>query len=172
VANEGALGPEERRGRGLDEAAIDVPVSERWDVRPAPEEARRAAAPAQGRRHDGRGRTDGAEQAKGGEESPDEAARKKRRRWLIIGALALLALIRAAWYGVHWYTVGRYLVSTDDAYTEADNVALRRSSAATRTSWPTWTASGSWVGCCSPASSPSSSCRSRGQAPHRARIDG
>jgi membrane fusion protein (multidrug efflux system) len=126
VANESALGPEERRGRGLDEAAIDMPVSGRWDVRPAPEEARRAAAPAQGRRREERVRIEGAEkeQAKEGEESPDEAARKKRRRWLIIGAVALLALIGAAWYGVHWYTVARYLVSTDDAYTEADNVTL------------------------------------------------
>jgi membrane fusion protein (multidrug efflux system) len=126
VANESALAPEERPGRGLDEAAIDVPASERWDVRPRPEEARRPAAPARGRRREERGRTGDAEKdrAKGGDESPDEASRNKRRRWLIIGAAALLVLIGAAWYGVHWYTVGRYLVSTDDAYTEADNVAL------------------------------------------------
>jgi len=45
------------------------------------------------------------------------------RRFLLAGtAVALLA--GATWYGWDYWTVGRYLVSTDDAYVKADNTTI------------------------------------------------
>ncbi len=41
---------------------------------------------------------------------------------LVLGAL--LALGVAGWYGQYWWTTGRYLVSTDDAYVGAKNATL------------------------------------------------
>lgn len=49
--------------------------------------------------------------------------RARIRRTLIAGtAVALLAA--ASWYGWHYWTVGRFLVSTDDAYVKADNTTI------------------------------------------------
>jgi membrane fusion protein, multidrug efflux system len=52
---------------------------------------------------------------------------KPRRRWARVLALmsgALLLLAGAGWYGDYWWTTGRYLVSTDDAYVGAKNATL------------------------------------------------
>ena len=38
--------------------------------------------------------------------------------------MALVVLVGGGWYGWRWWTVGRYMVSTDDAYTEADSVTV------------------------------------------------
>src|ERR1700690_1771747 len=46
-----------------------------------------------------------------------------RKKMLFFGALALLALAAAS-YGVHWFLVGRFHVSTDDAYVRANNTTL------------------------------------------------
>jgi membrane fusion protein, multidrug efflux system len=45
------------------------------------------------------------------------------RKLLMVGA-ALAVLAGAAWYGWDYWTVGQYLVSTDDAYVKADNVTI------------------------------------------------
>jgi membrane fusion protein (multidrug efflux system) len=45
------------------------------------------------------------------------------RRLLLAGA-ALAALAGASWYGFDYWTVGRFLVSTDDAYVRADNTTI------------------------------------------------
>lgn len=45
------------------------------------------------------------------------------RKTLLMGA-ALVALTGAAWYGWNYWTVGQYLVSTDDAYVKADNTTI------------------------------------------------
>ena len=45
------------------------------------------------------------------------------RRTLIAGAAAAL-LATASWYGWDYWTVGRFLVSTDDAYVKADNTTI------------------------------------------------
>jgi membrane fusion protein (multidrug efflux system) len=37
---------------------------------------------------------------------------------------AVAALTAGGWYGHHWWTVGRFIVSTDDAYVGADNTTL------------------------------------------------
>jgi membrane fusion protein (multidrug efflux system) len=45
------------------------------------------------------------------------------RRLLMAGA-ALAVLAGASWYGWDYWTVGRFLVSTDDAYVKADNTTV------------------------------------------------
>ncbi len=57
--------------------------------------------------------------------SPRQAPAKKDllRRALLAGAAAAL-LATASWYGWDYWTVGRFLVSTDDAYVKADNTTI------------------------------------------------
>src|SRR5271155_3331272 len=45
------------------------------------------------------------------------------RKILMTGA-AVAALAGATWYGWDYWTVGQYLVSTDDAYVKADNTTI------------------------------------------------
>ncbi|AXK83513.1 HlyD family efflux transporter periplasmic adaptor subunit [Pseudolabrys taiwanensis] len=47
-----------------------------------------------------------------------------RRKRFLLGGIAALAVLAAGWYGTHWLTVGRFLVSTDDAYVRADTTTL------------------------------------------------
>ncbi|MBM3094728.1 HlyD family efflux transporter periplasmic adaptor subunit [Ensifer sp. T173] len=49
-----------------------------------------------------------------------EAASKKKKRSPILPVLGLVALAGAGWYGYDWWTNGRFMVSTDDAYIEGD----------------------------------------------------
>jgi membrane fusion protein, multidrug efflux system len=53
-----------------------------------------------------------------------KAPRRRSRRTLVLGGLAVLALIVAGWFGFDWLTVGRFTVSTDDAYVQAYNTTL------------------------------------------------
>jgi membrane fusion protein (multidrug efflux system) len=59
------------------------------------------------------------------ENVPPSPPRKKfnLRKVLMAGA-AVAALAGAAWYGWDYWTVGQYLVSTDDAYVKADNTTI------------------------------------------------
>ena len=55
---------------------------------------------------------------------PSAAAPKSgKRRFVLMGIFALLALAAAS-YGVHYFLVGRFFVSTDDAYVRANNTML------------------------------------------------
>ena len=58
-------------------------------------------------------------------DAPVRAARQKFnfRRMLMTGAAAAV-LAGAVWYGWDYWTVGQYLVSTDDAYVKADNTTI------------------------------------------------
>ncbi|HXV32118.1 MAG TPA: HlyD family secretion protein [Sinorhizobium sp.] len=47
-------------------------------------------------------------------------APKKKRRNPVLPALGLVLVAAAGWYGYDWWTHGRFMVSTDDAYIEAD----------------------------------------------------
>lgn len=53
---------------------------------------------------------------------PAPAKRKSRRLGLL--AVAALALTGGSWFGYHWWTTGRFIVSTDDAYVGADYTAV------------------------------------------------
>src|SRR5579862_6715152 len=58
--------------------------------------------------------------------SPIRTARPQRysRRTLALGAALVLAVGAGGWFGYHWLTVGRFTVSTDDAYVGAYNTTL------------------------------------------------
>jgi len=42
------------------------------------------------------------------------------RRRVVLSVIALLAVLGGAWYGYNYFTVGRFIVSTDDAYIGGD----------------------------------------------------
>jgi membrane fusion protein, multidrug efflux system len=71
-----------------------------------------------------------AEQAASAEQTTpanDPAAaqpKKKMTRKVILAAALVAALSVGGWYGNYWWTAGRYLVSTDDAYVGAKNTTL------------------------------------------------
>jgi membrane fusion protein, multidrug efflux system len=50
-------------------------------------------------------------------------ARSALRRLLMVG-VGLAAIAAVGWYGYDYWTVGRFHVSTDDAYVQADNVTI------------------------------------------------
>lgn len=50
-------------------------------------------------------------------------AKSGKRKFILIGVGALVAIAAAA-YGVNYYLVGRFMVSTDDAYVRANNSTL------------------------------------------------
>jgi membrane fusion protein, multidrug efflux system len=65
-----------------------------------------------------------------GDDGPADVAPRKQpaaartwRRGLLVGA-SLLALAGVAEFGRHYWTVGRFEVSTDDAYVQADNTTI------------------------------------------------
>jgi len=49
---------------------------------------------------------------------------KRRRKLALIGAGAALAIAAGGWFGYNYFTVGRFIVSTDDAYVHADATTL------------------------------------------------
>src|ERR1700744_3509107 len=57
--------------------------------------------------------------------APTPAPRRKFNfRKALMTGVAIAALAGAAWYGWNYWTVGQYLVSTDDAYVKADNTTI------------------------------------------------
>ena len=57
-------------------------------------------------------------------EAEPAAPPKRSRRKLVFGAILIAALAGGAYYGLDWWRVGRFLVSTDDAYVGADTSIL------------------------------------------------
>jgi membrane fusion protein (multidrug efflux system) len=55
---------------------------------------------------------------------PPAAAKKFNFRKVLMTGAAVAVLAGAAWYGWDYWTVGQYLVSTDDAYVQADNTTV------------------------------------------------
>ncbi|OQP84817.1 hemolysin D [Rhizobium rhizosphaerae] len=52
------------------------------------------------------------------------AAPAKKRRGLLLPVIGLAVLAAAGWYGHEWWTTGRFMISTDDAYIEGDIAAI------------------------------------------------
>jgi membrane fusion protein, multidrug efflux system len=57
-------------------------------------------------------------------ETAQPAARNGSFRKLLMTGAAVAVLAGASWYGFDYWTVGRFLVSTDDAYIKADNTTV------------------------------------------------
>ncbi|MCK0196832.1 HlyD family secretion protein [Ancylobacter sp. 6x-1] len=57
-------------------------------------------------------------------DSADVAPPKRSRKKLIFGGILLLALAAGGYYGQEWWRVGRFMISTDDAYVAADTSVL------------------------------------------------
>jgi membrane fusion protein, multidrug efflux system len=53
-----------------------------------------------------------------------KAPPKRSRRRVVFGAIAVLAISVAGYFGYGWWTVGRFTVTTDDAYVQAYNTTL------------------------------------------------
>ncbi|QPF87206.1 HlyD family secretion protein [Bradyrhizobium genosp. L] len=56
--------------------------------------------------------------------APPPAAAKGKLRRLLLAGVAIAALAGATWYGWDYWTVGRFQISTDDAYVKADNTTI------------------------------------------------
>ncbi|WP_111429659.1 HlyD family secretion protein [Rhodobacteraceae bacterium DSL-40] len=69
----------------------------------------------------GAGRT---EAAGGPPDSSEAPASRGRRKRTVLAVIGLVALAGIAWFGYDYWTVGRFEVSTDDAYVEADFAIL------------------------------------------------
>ncbi|MDR9809822.1 HlyD family secretion protein [Rhizobium hidalgonense] len=54
----------------------------------------------------------------------EPAVRKRRGRGLLLGASAVVLIAAGAYYGHDYWTVGRFHISTDDAYVKADNTTV------------------------------------------------
>ncbi len=54
----------------------------------------------------------------------DTPAPKRGRKRLLFGAAAMLALAAGAWQGYDYWTTGRFMVTTDDAYVGAESAAI------------------------------------------------
>jgi membrane fusion protein, multidrug efflux system len=56
--------------------------------------------------------------------APGKPARKGALKRALLAGAAVALLAAASWYGWEYWTVGRFLVSTDDAYVKADNTTI------------------------------------------------
>ncbi|SDE81428.1 membrane fusion protein, multidrug efflux system [Salipiger thiooxidans] len=59
-------------------------------------------------------------QARAPETAAAPVPKKGGRRKRIVGGIALVALLAGGYEGYHWWTDGRFMVETDDAYVQAD----------------------------------------------------
>jgi membrane fusion protein, multidrug efflux system len=50
--------------------------------------------------------------------------RPNRRRLALMGVAAAVVIVAGAWYGTQWWTTGRFVISTDDAYVRSYNTTL------------------------------------------------
>jgi membrane fusion protein (multidrug efflux system) len=57
-------------------------------------------------------------------ENAEQQAERRRKRLIIAAAIGAVLLVAAIGLGWYWYTTWRWLQSTDDAYTQADNTVV------------------------------------------------
>jgi membrane fusion protein (multidrug efflux system) len=56
--------------------------------------------------------------------SPDKPRRTLRGKLVLLATAAAVVIGIGGWYGEHWWTSGRFMISTDDAYVRAHNTTL------------------------------------------------
>jgi membrane fusion protein (multidrug efflux system) len=59
-----------------------------------------------------------------GSPPPTQPPKRKGRRRLLFLLATAIAITAGSWFGYHWWTDGRFMVSTDDAYVGADFTAI------------------------------------------------
>ncbi len=69
-------------------------------------------------------RADAAEAPQAKQGTAAAPTRRLNRRAVAFGSVGLIALAVAGWFGFKWFTVGRFTISTDDAYVQAYNTTL------------------------------------------------
>lgn len=52
--------------------------------------------------------------------TPEQTAQRNPSRRRVLIVIGIVALIAALVYGARWWTVGRFIESTDDAYLKAE----------------------------------------------------
>ena len=62
--------------------------------------------------------------ARPAEDSDSLPRRRPNRRMALAGLLIAALAMAGGWFGYRWWTVGRFFVTTDDAYVHADNTTL------------------------------------------------
>jgi membrane fusion protein (multidrug efflux system) len=116
-------------------ARVPDEIEERQQTRPAerdlivlpdgdsPPQAYRVERVRPGERHEApHERDDGGNEDRADEPPPSPG--RRRRRLLIIAIVAAILLLAAAGFGWYWFATLRWLESTDDAYTQADNTVI------------------------------------------------
>lgn len=58
------------------------------------------------------------------------------KKVVVLGAVAVIAVVAGIWKGLEWWQVGRFIEETDNAYVHSDNVTLRAEIAARITAIP------------------------------------
>ncbi|MEW5424196.1 efflux RND transporter periplasmic adaptor subunit [Amorphus sp. 3PC139-8] len=109
AAGVGSASPQARSAPG---GASPVRAPEQELTSPPAGDAGSPPAPAVGRSEGGPLQTSAA--------TPSEAPRKRGRKRRILLVVLLVALIGGGYEGYHWWTVGRFEMSTDDAYLKTD----------------------------------------------------
>jgi hypothetical protein len=57
-------------------------------------------------------------------DNAEATAARRRRRFVLLAVFGVVVLAAAGIYGWYYFTVGRYIDATDDAYTESDIIAI------------------------------------------------
>jgi membrane fusion protein (multidrug efflux system) len=57
-------------------------------------------------------------------DKPETPPARRSRKLAIVALVLAIAASGAGWLGYRWWTVGRFMVTTDDAYVRADNTTL------------------------------------------------
>jgi membrane fusion protein (multidrug efflux system) len=63
-------------------------------------------------------------EAAGAAKAASAKSRRSLRKLALIASAAIVVLGAGGWYGAQWWTTGRFMVSTDDAYVRAHNTTL------------------------------------------------
>src|SRR3984893_4565378 len=58
------------------------------------------------------------------EKSAPAKPRRTARKLVLAASVATIAIAAGSWYGAEWWTTGRFMVSTDDAYVRAHHTTL------------------------------------------------
>jgi membrane fusion protein (multidrug efflux system) len=80
--------------------------------------------PAERREAPARERDEEQEESREEQETPPPSPERRRRRLIIAAIVAAILLAAALLFGWYWFTTLRWLESTDDAYTQADNTVI------------------------------------------------